>query len=302
MNQQGFDVSNWQGQLPESGIIADFVYVQVSDGTGFKNPDAVQQVAALKAQGVRVGYYHFFRPDESMQDQLLNFYSYASALGESQLPVMVDCEVESVNGWAYTASQLADFCQHVEGWTNVVPNPRSFIYVNRNFYDNLQGEGFPWGRWVWLADPGTSPSRSCIMWQHAPAPQSWLGGRAVDPDTFLGDEGDWQEFLNLEAIQQAPAPPQQIVQEAPTSEESEVTSKELTLTALDNNGNGYYSAEALGISSTNLIVNVVWINTDPAKSGYGHVPSNWSVDSDGQLVVEGGAPGGEYGCILWVAQ
>jgi hypothetical protein len=134
----------------------------------------------------------------------------------------------------------------------------------------------------------------------------------------MGSIAQWQAFINLAEEQQVnttvlppvtvistgipgvppPPPPPPVTT---ISGDDEVTSRELTLTALDNNGNGYYSAEALGIPSTDNIVNVVWIGSDPAKTGYGHVPANWSVDSDGQLVVEGGVPGGEYGCIIWLA-
>lgn len=59
---EGLDVSNWQGnidyaQVKKAGI--DVVYIKTSEGTTFKDPYFEQNYANAKANGLKVGFYHF---------------------------------------------------------------------------------------------------------------------------------------------------------------------------------------------------------------------------------------------------
>lgn len=194
MTHYGRDYSSFQGNLtPADCAGIDFGYVKLTQGDEYKNPDAPQQIAMLKSQGVLVGYYHFFDPSALVGDQLHNFATFASALGVSPLPLALDSETQDTAGWPDLASKMMDFATGVESWTNWVPNPRSLLYVNINFYDNLQG--FPWGRWVWLADPSDgAPHKPCLVLQGAPRPVSSTDVKQVDPDTFMGSDADWEAF------------------------------------------------------------------------------------------------------------
>ena len=58
----GIDVSNWQGyidykKVKESGI--DIVYIKASEGTTFKDPYFEYNYENAKANGLKVGFYHF---------------------------------------------------------------------------------------------------------------------------------------------------------------------------------------------------------------------------------------------------
>lgn len=58
----GIDVSNWQGyidykRVKESGI--DIVYIKASEGTTFKDPYLEYNYQNAKANGLKVGFYHF---------------------------------------------------------------------------------------------------------------------------------------------------------------------------------------------------------------------------------------------------
>lgn len=207
MTHYGRDYSSFQGNLtPADCAGIDFGYVKLTQGDEYKNPDAPQQIAMLRSQGVLVGYYHFFDPSALVGDQLHNFATMASACGVSPLPLALDSETQDTAGWPDLASKMMDFATGVEGWTNWVPNPRSLLYVNLNFYDNLQG--FPWGRWVWLADPSAgAPHKPCLILQGAPRPVSSTDTKNVDPDTFMGSEADWATFTR--ATVPAPKLPQE---------------------------------------------------------------------------------------------
>lgn len=205
MTHLGRDFSSFQGNLTDAdceGI--DFAYVKATQGDTYKNPYAIQQCAMLRKHGVHVGYYHFLDPTVDTLAQLDNFARFTSGLGVSQLPLALDMEVASQKGWPALAQIAIDFAQGVEGWTNFVPNERSIFYVNISFYNALKG--FPWGRWVWLADPNPgAPHRPCLILQGAPRPVGGGDGKVVDPDTFVGSEADWAAFTRS-SVAPAPAP------------------------------------------------------------------------------------------------
>jgi hypothetical protein len=59
----GFDVSNWQaGAYSGSGGFS-FGIVKLTEGVGFKDPSADRHMAAILAQPIVPGGYHFARPD-----------------------------------------------------------------------------------------------------------------------------------------------------------------------------------------------------------------------------------------------
>ena len=206
MSHLGRDFASFQGNLtPADCAGIEFAFVKATEGADYKNPYAPQQCAALRAAGVHVGYYHFFQPGVNVLDQLDNFHKMISALGPTKLPFALDNEVADGAGWPDLASKAMDFVQAVESWKLYVPNPRSISYVNVSFYKALPG--FPWGRWVWLADPNPgAPHEPCLILQSAPRPVSGTDLKVVDPDTFLGSEADWAAFTGGTAPAPAPAP------------------------------------------------------------------------------------------------
>lgn len=202
----GVDLSKYQGDIPETGLEhLDFAYVQATDGGGIQNAYAVQQVGALRKQGVRVGYYHFVNMD-SLLDQVTNFQRMTTALGPSTLPPALDCETADPAGWLALANNIMEFARQVEAWpSQAVSHTKAMIYANLNFASNLGG--FPWGRYVWLADPNPgAPHRACTILQSAPRIVAPFPA-AVDPDIFVGDEAAWESFTGVTSAWSTPTPP-----------------------------------------------------------------------------------------------
>lgn len=217
MTYYGRDFSSFQGHLtPEDCAGIQFAYVKATQGASYINPDAPQQVGALRAAGVKVGLYHFVTIGDSVGDQLHNFATYAASLGGSQLPLAQDSETVDPAGWGALATIMMDIAISVEGWGEPVPNTKSVIYVNLSFYESLPG--FPWGRPVWLADPNPgAPHRPCLILQGAPRPVSSADLKVTDPDTFLGTDAQWAAFLGESAPAPAPVqPPAGPVADLPT--------------------------------------------------------------------------------------
>jgi hypothetical protein len=264
----GRDFASYQGDLsPADCAGIDFAFVKITEGSNYKNPYAVQQCQALRAAGVHVGYYHFWDPGVPILDQLHNFHLYASTLGTTPLPLALDSETADPLGFQNLASEMMQFAMNVESWSNWVPNPRSIFYTDLAFANALPG--FPWGRWVWLADPSHSaPSRPCLIWQTAPRPVSGTDLKVVDPDQFMGTEADWAAFTGQGVYTGPPPPPPP----TPVTIYPEVEMQpKLTITLpvpLDTNGHGWYTFASVGLPTTATITNITPLGGDPSSEGY----------------------------------
>lgn len=204
MTQFGVDLSSYQGPITETEIEAlkyvgvTFAYVKATQGKDYINPDAPQQIKALRAAGIKVGLYHFLDPTTDVSSQVQYFLVAASNLGGSDLPVGLDSETPG-SSWEALAWQMVAFAMQVENEPHVVRNNQTVFYVNGNFYQNLPG--FPWGRGIWFADPGVpAPTKPCLIWQKAPL--RFSGFSSIDPDQFMGNDTQWALFTG----QQAAAP------------------------------------------------------------------------------------------------
>ena len=294
MTNLGRDYSSFQGNLTDAdceGI--EFAYVKITQSGNYINPDAAQQLAMLRKHGVLTGYYHFFDPTDDVGDQLHHFITTAQSFGETPLPFALDSEVAAAN-WPTLATDMMNFAIGVEAFPTPVPNPRSLLYVNVSFYKALGG--FPWGRWVWLADPQPgAPHEPCLVLQAAPRPVSSADVKVIDPDAFLGTEAQWATFTSQ-------------AQPAPVTPGPEVPLQEPIVTtlpaSLDSNGNGWYTFAAVGLPAGADIVNIETFTPNPTAGGYPVAAKDFSwVPVQGQDVfVVHGVPGGQYAVrIEWTA-
>ncbi len=58
----GIDVSGWQGNIDYSGVVSsgiEIVYMKASEGTSFVDPYFNQNYTNAKANGLKVGFYHY---------------------------------------------------------------------------------------------------------------------------------------------------------------------------------------------------------------------------------------------------
>lgn len=215
MSFNGVDLSQWQGDIPDNPLgefgLAElrFAYVQISQGTRELNPYAPQQVAALRKAGVAVGFYHFLTMDPLI-DQTQCCFEMARALGGSKLPIAIDAETADPSGWPALATMMMDFASAVESWPQsvVIPHTKACFYVNGNFWHNLAPLGFPWGRFVWYANPNAPDlgNLAATILQSAPRAVAPFSGQ-IDPDVFQGDQAAWDRFAGVSDPWGAPPAP-----------------------------------------------------------------------------------------------
>lgn len=97
-----------------------------------------------------------------------------------------------------------------------------------------------------------------------------------------------------------PAPPPPVIPVTNYPEDNVTKIGPFTLPALDENGNG--SVQVPGVPDVTNIVSVAWIVPDPNTLGAYDATPTWRIAPTGELlVIEGGQPAGQYGCVVWAA-
>jgi hypothetical protein len=298
MTHAGLDLSNYQGEITPGQLQAikaagvEFAYVLATDGggaSGYQNPDAPQQAAALRSIGVKVGFYHFYRPAVPTFEQVTAFLIFIGTMGGSDLPTMLDSETPDAAGWDALANGMMQFALQLEAENNHARNALTGFYVNTNFYDNLPG--FPWGRVVWFAEPSAKlPTKPCWIWQIAPRPEA--GFSNVDPDVFVGTDAQWAQFT----ASPVPTAPSQPIPASPTNVGEEEVNVQAFEFVTDSNGN----ASPISPVPVNNIVNVIVVDVDPAVAhAYVQVPRFVGITSDNNLIFQGGAGNATYGARIY---
>ena len=122
LSYEGIDVSNWQGhidyaQVRESGI--EVVYIKASQGTNIKDAYFDINYENAKANGLKVGFYHFLTAVNTQQaEQEANFFASVIAGKTPDCKLVLDYEtfggasVEEINLIART------FIERVQELTN----------------------------------------------------------------------------------------------------------------------------------------------------------------------------------------
>jgi lysozyme len=243
----GCDISNYQPTIDGHAMAAagiEFCYVLLTDGNGnaahsgnLTNGYAPQQLTALRAAGIKVGAYQFFRPTLGVGDQVAAFVKAYAACGPFDLPFCIDNETEDPAGWQSLSAKVQETLVAIE----ITLRATGITYENVNFADHCPG--YPWNRGVWLADPShpQAPSRPCLLQQTGTGNVPGVPGQ-VDLDVFRGSEADWAAFIGGSAPAPGPSP-------APSPQEDDMALKALDfnqarhLFQLDSAGNLWHKRQ-----------------------------------------------------------
>lgn len=113
---EGLDMSKWQGALTAENVTKmvemgiKFVYHKVSQGTGYNDPRAANNIPLLQAGGLLVGAYHFTTIDAATPQ----YNQFINCMGniEFDLPPAMDCEAyTATNSGVYSISELRKLYQ-----------------------------------------------------------------------------------------------------------------------------------------------------------------------------------------------
>ncbi len=193
---EGLDASNNQGHIDWAAVAGAgkrFAFVKRSEGTGFHDSYFAENWAALAANQLWRGAYHFARPGDAGTGADEANYFCDAVLWEPQLQgdmYVLDLEVAAAH--ADLGAYVTDWCQTVESRTGVKPLIYSTVYM-------LKG---------WQVDPGPYPlwlaswGAQWPVWNGAPSPfwQYADDGHCpgvqgnCDLDRFSGTEEDLAQY------------------------------------------------------------------------------------------------------------
>ncbi|MBQ9362542.1 MAG: glycosyl hydrolase family 25 [Bacteroidaceae bacterium] len=132
----GFDMSHYQGRVDWDALSSDpnagFVYLKASEGSSLKDNMYITYYNEARRVGLKVGSYHFFRPNCTAREQFENFRSMIRGRHQDLIPI-IDVEVQSKGVSMYLFyDRLAELLQLVEKEVGRKP----MIYTGQRFYNN----------------------------------------------------------------------------------------------------------------------------------------------------------------------
>lgn len=149
LRYQGIDVSDWQGyidysQVKNSGI--DIVYIKASQGSSIKDPYFDINYENAKANGLKVGFYHFLTAT-NVQEAYQQAVHFASVISGKQADCKLALDYEQFYGvQREQINQIAmAFIQKVKELTKKQVIIYSDLYNSENTFDRqLSNEGELW--------------------------------------------------------------------------------------------------------------------------------------------------------------
>lgn len=196
------DVASYQRELGPDFGNAGLVLAKVSEGVWSSNPYAAQQVGATLVAGLRVGAYHFPRPDRypiTPEDEAATFVAQARAAGAWVPGVVLALDMEPYPGiaWPFGPAGTVDY---MDRWFRAVasgglpPAAELWWYSYPGFLYLTPADMRIDTAKLWIADPsnaerGLPPrtdGRTWALWQVGQGPHPGVAGN-VDLNVYGPD-------------------------------------------------------------------------------------------------------------------
>ncbi|RZL48695.1 MAG: glycoside hydrolase family 25 protein [Pedobacter sp.] len=197
----GIDVSYYQGKIDwqkvkamkEDDVKISFAFIKATEGIMNVDPYFQRNWREAPKAGLKVGAYHFFRPQRSGLWQA-KFFLQTASFEKGDLPPVVD--IESLDGVSpeKMRKELNAFIVQIEEKTKVKP----IIYSGLKFYkDNLRGFYDDYPLWVahYYQPKIKLADQDWKFWQHSDKARINGINHVVDFNAFNGDSLKFQQLL-----------------------------------------------------------------------------------------------------------
>lgn len=196
----GIDVSHHNGIIDWSAVVSTgigFAYAKATEGTSVQDSQFQVNYAAIRANGILRGAYHFFHPGADPIEQADNFLAMAKLL-PGDLPPVLDIEVNDGQTAEIIVDRLADWLDKIEQALGRTP----MIYTSAGFWiGNLAGSKAFTRYPLWVAHYTTRPTPALppgfsnyVVWQYSELGQIAGVVGTVDLDRFNGTADDLTNF------------------------------------------------------------------------------------------------------------
>ena len=213
MSLNGFDVSAYQPADITKNVAGDFVFIKLTEGTGYASGVAAQQYSAAVASGKLVGFYHFADGGHPKAEAAWFMQHFTPYLGKA-LPAL-DFEGGAVahgSPWALAFLTAVHDAEHVKPVLY-----GSLSVVQQATYATIHAAGFQVWEAAYGADTPTvgyhPPAQGVVgAWPH-PILRQYTStmhlpgyGGNLDGDVFYGTKADWKNATKIENAKPAKPP------------------------------------------------------------------------------------------------
>ena len=188
----GIDLSHYQGSVfwetvGENSKMA-YVYLKATEGGDKIDDKYIDNIMLAHRYGMKVGSYHFFRPQTDLRKQLNNFMAQCRP-GDQDLVPMIDVETKAGLSTEEFQDSLLTFLKMVEDAYKQKP----LVYTFANFYDhNLLGKLDAYRLMIaqyTTREPVLADERDITMWQYTGKGRINGINSYVDKSRFMGKHG-----------------------------------------------------------------------------------------------------------------
>jgi hypothetical protein len=150
------DVASYQGPHPDYTGRA-FVFIKVTEGTVYVNPDWLTQLADARTRGLVVGFYHFPHALADIGAQVEFMLATLGPHLRSGDMLSLDWETAPDGSWSSGAWKDT----FLKALASAAPGHRTVLYCNRDFWTNKDTTGYV-GDALWIADPSSPAGTPAI--------------------------------------------------------------------------------------------------------------------------------------------
>ena len=135
---------NWEKVATKNNPTISFAYIRTTMGKDGRDTSFQYNFNSAKNNGIKVGVYHYYRPNENSTEQFENFSKHNQEIGD--LAPVLDIEENSDFGIKNLRSGIQNFLNLMEKKYNKKP----IIYAHQRFYNTYLRNKFP-DYEIWIA-------------------------------------------------------------------------------------------------------------------------------------------------------
>lgn len=169
-SREGIDVSHYQGHIDWETVARDggisYVYAKATEGASYVDATHTYNISMARKHGLKVGSYHYYRPNVNVEQQLQNMISVVLKSDQDLVP-MIDIEEDKGVSEEKFISDLTRFIRMVEQHYGKKP----LLYSGEYFYNrHFQGLFLDY-QWMLARYSTKSPvlkdGKEYLMWQYS---------------------------------------------------------------------------------------------------------------------------------------
>ncbi len=190
VSKEGIDVSHYQGKINWDAVAGDgkisYAYLKATEGATLVDDTYARNLSEAKRVGLKVGSYHFYRPNTDWRKQLENLSSVVKP-GEQDLLPIIDIEHRGKGSEEMFLKNLRDFITQV----TKIYGKKPLLYTFHNFYNrHLAGE-FKDYKWMIARyrddEPTLDDGKDYVIWQYTASGRIAGVDGNVDRSRLMGE-------------------------------------------------------------------------------------------------------------------